>query len=81
MTSTLTPKPWIVLLAGVAALGVTILYAQQNDTGAVFHSDARLVICQATIVDRSGPIVDHLTKDAFSVFENNIRQEMRIFKH
>jgi Ca-activated chloride channel homolog len=81
LTPPLTPNPWIFPLAGIAVLGVTILCAQQNDTGTVFHSDTRLVICHPTVVDRSGHLVDHLTKDAFSVFENNIRQEIRVFKH
>jgi len=74
----LTPKPFP--LAGIAVLGVTMLCAQ-NETGTVFQSDTRLVICHATVVDRSGHLVDRLTKDAFSVFENNIRQEIRVFKH
>ena len=69
------------LAVGVAALAAAMLYARQNDTGAVFHSDTRLVVCHTTVVDRSGHLVDHLTKDAFSVFENNVRQEIKVFKH
>ena len=58
-----------------------MLYSQQMDTGTVFHSDTRLVVCPTTVVDRAGHLVDHLTKDAFSVFENNVRQEIKVFKH
>jgi VWFA-related protein len=68
-------------LAGMAALGVALLYSQQLDTGTVFRSDTRLVVCPTTVVDRAGHLVDHLTKDAFSVFENNVRQEIKVFKH
>jgi VWFA-related protein len=68
-------------LAGIAALGMAMLHAQQKETGTVFHSDTRLVVCHTTVVDRSGHLVDHLTKDAFSVFENNVRQEIKVFKH
>jgi VWFA-related protein len=65
----------------VAALGVASLYSQQLDTGTVFHSDTRLVVCPTTVVDKAGHLVDHLTKEAFSVFENNVRQEIKVFKH
>ena len=58
-----------------------MLYSQQMDTGTVFHSDTRLVVCPTTVMDRAGHLVDHLTKDAFSVFENNVRQEIKVFRH
>ena len=68
-------------LAALTTIGVALLYSQQDDTGTVFHSDTRLVVCQTTVVDHAGRLVDHLTKDAFSVFENNVRQEIKVFKH
>lgn len=74
-------KSRILPLAGIAALGVAILYARQADTGAVFHSDTRLVVCHTTVVDRGGHLIDHLTREAFTVFENNVRQEIKVFKH
>jgi Ca-activated chloride channel family protein len=77
----LTTRTMIAPLAGMAALGVALLYSQQLDTGTVFRSDTRLVVCPTTVVDRAGHLVDHLTKDAFSVFENNVRQEIKVFKH
>jgi VWFA-related protein len=77
----LIQKKTIFALAGVALLGVALLCAQQLDTGTVFHSDTRLVVCHTTVVDRSGHLVNHLTKDAFSVFENNVRQEIKVFRH
>ena len=78
----LTQTPRIIALtAGIGALGMALLYAQQNDAGAVFHIDTRLVVCHTTVMDRSGHLVDHLTRDAFSVFENNVRQEIKVFKH
>jgi len=57
-----------------------MLYGQ-NDAPAVFRSDTRLVVCQTTVVDKSGHLVDHLRQDAFSVFENNVRQPIKVFKH
>jgi Ca-activated chloride channel family protein len=69
------------LLASAAALGMAILHGRQADTPALFRSDTRLVVCQTTVVDRGGHLVDHLTRDAFSVFENNVRQQIKVFKH
>jgi len=77
----LTTKTRISALAVIAAIGMAMIYARQNDAGTVFHSDTRLVVCHTTVVDRSGHLVDHLSKEAFSVFENNVRQEIRVFKH
>jgi Ca-activated chloride channel homolog len=77
----LIPKKTIFALAGLALLGVALLCAQQMDTGTVFHSDTRVVVCHTTVMDHNGHLVDHLTKEAFSVFENNLRQEIKVFKH
>jgi Ca-activated chloride channel homolog len=77
----LIQKNRILPLACAAAAGVALLYSQQNDTGTVFHSDTRLVVCHTTVLDHSGHLVDHLSREAFSVFENNVRQEIKVFKH
>ena len=74
-------KTGIIILTVIAALSLAILYGQQTDTGAVFRSDTRLVVCPTTVVDKSGHLVDHLKQDAFSVFENNVRQQIKVFKH
>jgi VWFA-related protein len=77
----LTTRTTILPAAGLFALGAALLCAQQTDTGAVFHSDTRVVVCHTTVLDRGGHLVDHLTRDAFSVFENNVRQQIKVFKH
>jgi Ca-activated chloride channel family protein len=77
----LRPKTSVVLLAASGLLGAAFLCAQQMDTGTVFRSDIRLVVCHTTVMDHSGHLVDHLGKDAFNVFENNVRQEIKVFKH
>jgi Ca-activated chloride channel homolog len=77
----LIQKMKILAPAGIALLGVAVLYSRQMDTGTVFHSDTRLVVCHTTVVDRSGHLVDGLTRSAFSVFENNVRQEIKVFRH
>ena len=68
-------------LAGLAALGLATLHGQQDDTGTVFRIDTRVVVCHTTVVDKSGHLVPNLKQDAFSVFENNVRQQIRVFKH
>ena len=76
-------------MAGLTLLALALAYAQQRapqgaqqaDTGTVFHTDTRLVVCHTTVVDHAGHLVDHLPKDAFTVFENNVRQEIKVFKH
>jgi len=46
----------------------------------VFRLDTRVVVCHATVVDKSGHLVTTLPKEAFTVFENGARQEIRVFK-
>jgi len=71
----------LTLVAAAAAVSLAMVHAQQEDTGAMFHSDTRVVVCATTVVDKAGHLVDHLQKDAFTVFENNVRQEIKVFKH
>src|SRR5215469_15831172 len=46
----------------------------------VFHLDTRVVVCHATVVDKSGHLVTTLGKEAFTVLENGAKQEIRVFK-
>src|ERR1700730_10503160 len=46
----------------------------------VFHLDTRVVVCHATVVDKSGHLVTTLPKEAFTVLENGVKQEIRVFK-
>jgi len=81
------------VLAGVslAALAALTLYAQQTkpqaqsavpteESGAVFHSDTRLVVCHVTVVDKNGRLVTDLPQGAFSVFENDVQQPIHSFR-
>jgi len=67
-------KAWGAALA--AALCCGALLAQD----AVFRSDTRLVSIPTTVVDSRGHLVTNLKQDAFTVFENNKRQPISIFK-
>jgi Ca-activated chloride channel family protein len=44
-----------------------------------FHTDSSLVLVPVTVTDRNGAIVNGLPRDAFSVKENGIEQEIRSF--
>ncbi|HTP34294.1 MAG TPA: VWA domain-containing protein [Candidatus Acidoferrales bacterium] len=63
-----------VLLLGAAAC---LLAAAQE--GAVFRSDTRIVVCHVTVIDKSGHLVTTLPKDAFTVYENKVKQEIHKF--
>lgn len=60
-------------LAGLCAFG-------QSDPQAVFRAETRLVPLHATVVDKNNKLVTTLPKEAFKVFENNVEQEIRIFR-
>ena len=62
------------LLAGLAAP----IWGQE--AGGVFRADTRLVVLHATVVDKSGKLVTNLPRDAFHVYEDNVEQQMKIFK-
>ena len=52
----------------------------QDETQPTFRSDTRLVVCHATVVDKSGHLVTDLTKDSFTVLENGVPQPIKSFK-
>jgi VWFA-related protein len=47
----------------------------------VFRSDTRLVVLHTTVVDRNGKLLTELPQKAFKVYENNVEQELRLFRH
>ncbi len=47
----------------------------------VFRSDTRLVVLHTTVVDRNGKLLTDLPQKAFKVYENNVEQEIRLFRH
>ncbi|MCU1233914.1 MAG: von Willebrand factor, type [Candidatus Solibacter sp.] len=70
-----------VLIAGACAavLAATVLLAQQ-ETGAIFRTDTRVVVCHTTVVDKSGHLVTSLNQDAFTVMENGVPQSIKVFR-
>jgi Ca-activated chloride channel homolog len=54
--------------------------AQQADDDAVFRSDTRLVVLNATVVDKNGKLITNLPESAFKVYENGVEQPLKIFR-
>jgi VWFA-related protein len=55
------------------------MWAQQQQPP-TFTSDTRLVVCHTTVLDKSGHLVTTLAKDAFTVMENGVPQQITRFK-
>jgi len=53
--------------------------AGAQEQGAVFRSDARLVVLHATVDDGNGKLVTDLPRKAFRVLENGVEQPLKIF--
>ncbi|HWQ56067.1 MAG TPA: VWA domain-containing protein [Bryobacteraceae bacterium] len=53
---------------------------EKADEGAVFRTDTRLVVLPVTVVDKSGHLITNLPQTAFQVFENGIRQDIKLFR-
>jgi Ca-activated chloride channel family protein len=78
----------LLLPASALALGIAALFGQQPkpdaalqaDTGTIFHADTRLVVCHTTVLDKTGHLVTNLKQDAFTVSENDVKQDIRLFK-
>ena len=79
---------WPVLLDGfLIALALLwgqeakpIISPQATETATIFRADTRLVVCPTVVVDKAGHLVTTLPKEAFTVYENNVVQEIKIFK-
>jgi VWFA-related protein len=61
----------------LAALGVKA----QQDAPMVFRSETRVVVCNTTVIDKTGHLVTDLDRDNFTVFENGVQQKISDFKH
>ena len=55
--------------------------AAPQDEPTIFRADTRLVVCNTTVVDnKTSHLVTDLPKSAFTVFENDVKQEIKVFK-
>ena len=67
-----------VLCAFLAA--AALARAQDDPEPPLFHSDSRLVVLHATVLDQEGGRVTDLAKSAFHVFENGAEQQLKLFR-
>src|SRR5580700_7186668 len=84
-------KPWrLVLFAGLLTLGFVAVHGQQptkpvgtpgEETGTIFRAYTGRVVCHVTVVDKTGHLVTNLKQDAFAVSENDVKQDILLFKH
>jgi Ca-activated chloride channel family protein len=52
----------------------------QEQSGATFIADTRLVVLHATVVDKKGKLVTDLPRSAFHVYEDGTEQRLKLFK-
>jgi Ca-activated chloride channel homolog len=82
-------KKFIAITIAGALAGLA-LYAQQKpieqpksgaeDSGAVIRVDTRLIVCHTTVVDKSGHLITDLPQSAFTVYEDGVKQDIKVFK-
>jgi len=77
----------LIAILAAALLAGAAVHAQQSkthpaqeDTGTIFRSDTRLVVCPTTVVDKNGHLVTDLPQSAFTVYENGVTQAIKSFK-
>jgi len=67
----------------VIVLTAALLLAQQaatdNAPAATFRSDTRLVVLNVSAIGPDGKIVNNIPQSAFSVFEDDVRQQISLF--
>jgi hypothetical protein len=69
-----------ILVAVLLSTCVAPPLCAQQDSGTVFRADTRLVVLHASVVDRKGNLVTNLPREAFAVYENGVKQELKIFR-
>jgi len=53
----------------------------QEDAPTIFRTETRVVVCNTTVVDKSGHLVTDLSRENFAVSENGVAQKITDFKH
>lgn len=76
---------WFGLVAGFCLAAGTLAGQpaskhQEEDPGLTFRADTKLVVLHTTVVDRDQKLVTDLTKSNFKVYEENVLQELELFR-
>jgi Ca-activated chloride channel homolog len=61
-------------------LGFARALATAQDEPFLIRSDTRLVVLHMSVFDHAGKLVTNLPRDTFKVFENNVEQQVKVFK-
>jgi VWFA-related protein len=80
---------FVILIASLLALSVSLVaqeipqdgVLQKQDRDYTLSVDVELVQLPISVLDRDGRPVNGLTKDHFTVFEDDTEQEIKLFKH
>jgi VWFA-related protein len=64
----------------LCAAAVAAAAAFGQDEGTTFKVDSRLVVLHASVLDKSGKLLTDLPQKSFKVFENNVEQQIRLFR-
>jgi Ca-activated chloride channel homolog len=67
-----------ILQALVCAGACAAAFGQEPE--AIFKSDAPLVELHTTVTDHQGHLITNLRQNAFRVFENDVQQEIKVFR-
>lgn len=67
-------------LSKLLAFALFVLAVRAQDDQPTFRTDTRLVVLHASVLDRSGKLVTNLPREAFKVYENNVEQQLKIFR-
>ncbi len=62
----------------LSSLFVAVALFGQED--ATFRSDTRLVVLHASVSDKGGKLLTNLPQSSFKVLENNVEQQVKLFK-
>jgi VWFA-related protein len=71
---------WLAALAAAAVAAQHQTSIRVEDSDLVFRADTRLVVCHTSVIDKAGHLVTGLLQSAFSVTENGVPQEIKVFK-
>ncbi len=55
--------------------------APADQETAIFTADTNLVVLYASVVDKNGKLLTTLPQSAFKVYENNVEQPLKTFRH
>ncbi len=69
------------LIVTIVSTFAAIASAQQPGADAVFTSDSKLVELHASVTGPDGALLTELPRSAFQVFENDVPQEIKVFRH